>query len=137
MRPSDSAQELAEVMLDESMLSCGHENMLRSCSIAVRDWYLSNNLLLNADKSQAIVLGTANQLHSATSIDSVEVAGVALPVATTLKSLGVILNQRLTFNEHATAVVKSCNYHARAIRHFRHLLTESVAQTLACSLINS
>jgi len=137
MRPSGSAQELAEVMLDESMLSCGHENMLRSCSIAVRDWYLSNNLLLNADKSQAIVLGTANQLRSATSIDSVEVAGVALPVTTTLKSLGVILNQRLTFNEHATAVVKSCNYHARAIRHFRHLLTESVAQTLACSLINS
>ena len=119
------------------MRACCHENMLRSCSITVRDWYLSNNLLLNADKSQAIVLGTANQLRSATSIDSVEVAGVALPVATTLKSLGVILNQRLTFNEHATAVVKSCNYHARAIRHFRHLLTESVAQTLACSLINS
>jgi len=53
------------------------------------------------------------------------------------KSLGVILDQRLTFNEHATAVVKSCNYHARAIRHVRHLLTESVAQTLACSLLNS
>jgi len=49
-------------------------------------------LLLNADKSQAIVLGTANQLRSATSIDSVKVASVALPVATTLKSLGVILD---------------------------------------------
>ena len=79
----------------------------------------------------------ANQLRSATSINSVEVAGVALPVATTLKSLGVILDQRLTFNEHATTVVKSCNYHARAIRHVRHLLTESVTQTLVCSLINS
>ena len=42
-----------------------------------------------------------------------------------------------TDNEHAATVVKSCNYHARAIRHVRHLLTESVAQTLACSLINS
>ena len=57
------------------------------------------NLLLNADKSQAIVLGTANELRSATSIDSVEVAGVALPVATTLKSLGVILDQRLTLTQ--------------------------------------
>jgi len=120
MRASDSAQEL---------------DMLRSCSTVVHDWYLSNNLLVNADK--AIVLGTANELRSATSIDSVEVAGVALPVATTLKSLGVILDQRLTFNEHATAVVKSCNYHARAIRHVQHLLTESVAQMLARSLINS
>ena len=84
MRPSDSAQEL---------------DVLRSCSTAVRDWYLSNNLLLNADKSQVIVLGTAKQLRSATSIDSVEVAGVALPVATTLKSLGVILDQRLTLTQ--------------------------------------
>jgi len=92
---------------------------------------------LAAEHQQVTDLGTANQLRSATSIDSVEVAGVALPIATTLKSLGVILDQRLTFNEHATAVVKSCNYHARAIRHVRHLLTESVAQTLACSLINS
>ena len=40
----------------------------------VRDWYLSNNLVLNADKSQAIVLGTANQLRSATSISDVDVA---------------------------------------------------------------
>jgi len=110
MRDNDSAQEL---------------DVMRSCSTAVRYWYLSNNLLLNADKSQAIVLGTANQLRSATSIESVEVAGVALPVATTLKSFGVILDQRLTFNEHATAVVKSCNYHARAIEHVRRLLTES------------
>ena len=91
MRASDSAQEF---------------DVLRLCSTAVRGWYLSNNLLLNAGKSQASVLGTANQLRSTTSIDSVEVAGVALPVATTLKSLGVMLDQRLTFNEHATAVVK-------------------------------
>ena len=65
----------------------------------VRDWYLSNNLPLNAVKSQTIILGTANQLRSATSIDSVEVAGVALPVATTLKSLGTIIDQRMTFSE--------------------------------------
>ena len=84
MRASDSAQEL---------------DMLRSCSTAVRDWYLSNNLPLNAVKSQTIILGTANQLRSATSIDSVEVAGAALPVATTLKSLGTIIDQRMTFSE--------------------------------------
>ena len=43
----------------------------------------------------------------------------------------------MSFDDHARAVVKSCNYHTRAIRHVRHLLTESTAQTLACSLINS
>ena len=33
-------------------------NILRACSTAVRNWYLSNNLLLNADKSDVVVLGT-------------------------------------------------------------------------------
>ena len=51
--------------------------------------------------------------------------------------LGVVLDQRLTFEKHATAVAKSCNYHAQAIRHIRHLLTLDLAQTLACSLILS
>ena len=106
---------------------------------AVHDWYLANNLLLNADKSDVIVLGTANQLRqaAAASVDLVEVAAVTLPVALTLKSLGVILDQRLTLNDHATAVAKSYNYHARVIKHVSHLLPESVARTLACSLINS
>jgi len=112
-------------------------DILRACSAAVRDWYLSNNLLLNADKSDVIVLGTANRLRLAASIDSVEVAGVPLPVASTLKSLGVILDQRLTFADHSAVVVKSCNNYARAIKHVRRILPESVAQTLACSLINS
>ncbi len=85
-------------------------DILRACSAAVRDWYLSNNLLLNADKSDVIVLGTANRLRLAASIDSVEVAGVPLPVASTLKSLGVILDQRLTFVDHSAVVAKSCNY---------------------------
>jgi len=50
---------------------------------------------------------------------------------------GVILDRRLTFDNHASAVARSCNYHARAIRHIRHLLTLDLAQTLACSLILS
>jgi len=34
-------------------------------------------------------------------------------------------------------VARACNYHLRAIRHIRHLLSTGLAQTLACSLILS
>ena len=73
--------------------------------LAVRDSYLVNHLLLNADKSEVIVLGTVNQLRSAPDIDSVQVAGASLSTSTTLKSLGVVLDQRLTFHDHITNVV--------------------------------
>ena len=70
-------------------------------------------------------------------MSSVSAAGVDLPVADDIKVLGVVLDRRLTFHKHASAVARSCNYHAQAIRHIRHLLTTKLAQTLACSLILS
>ena len=47
------------------------------------------------------------------------------------------IHQYGTLDNHVSAVARSCNYHARAIRHVRHLLTVDLAQTLACSLIRS
>ena len=33
--------------------------------------------------------------------------------------------------KHVSMVARSCNYHAQAILHIRHLLTTELAQTLA------
>ena len=41
------------------------------------------------------------------------------------------------FDKHVSVVARSCNYHAQAIRHTRHMLIMDLAQTLACSLILS
>jgi len=76
-------------------------------------------------------------LQAVSSLTSVSVAGVDLPIADSMKVLGVTLNHRLTLDNYVSAVAGSCNYHARAIRHVRHLLTVDLAQTLACSLILS
>jgi len=65
------------------------------------------------------------------------VAGVDISLSPTIKSLGVVLDSRLTFSDHVTQVAKSCNYHISAIRYIRHLLSIDTAQTFACSLVNS
>ena len=82
-------------------------------------------------------MGTATQLRAVSSLTSVSVADVDLPMADSMRVLRIILDRRLTFGNHTSAVVRSCSYHARAIRHIRHLLTLDLAQTLACSLILS
>jgi len=57
-------------------------SVLAACTAEVRQWYLQNGLQLNPDKSEALVIGTANQLRTANSaITSVCVADVQLPVA--------------------------------------------------------
>jgi len=88
-------------------------------------------------KCEALFMGTATQLRAVSSLKSVSVAHVDLAVADSMRVLGVTLDHRLTFDNHASAVVRSCNYHARAIRHIRRLLTLDLAQMLACNLILS
>lgn len=110
---------------------------LDACTSDVKLWFMQNGLQLNPDKSEALIMGTANQLRAASSVTSLKVAGVDLPVADHMRILGVVLDRRLTFDKHVSAVARSCNYHAQAIRHIRHLLSTDLAQTLACSLILS
>ena len=55
-------------------------------------------VLQNLDKSEALIIGTTNQLRAVTS--SVAVTGVVLPVADEISVLGVVLDVRLTFHKH-------------------------------------
>ena len=64
-------------------------------------------LLLNPDKSEVIFFGTKAQLKATAIIDVVVVGGSSLPVATELKSLGVVLDSRLSFDAHVTAVCRA------------------------------
>lgn len=110
---------------------------LELCSLEVKAWFLENDLLLNADKSDVMFIGTSAQLSASSSLSSVTVAGENLVPTSELKSLGVVLDNRLTFNAHVTAVCRACNYHIWALRHIRHLLPLEVAKMLACSIVGS
>ena len=108
---------------------------LQRCSDDVQAWYLQNDLLLNPDKSEVLVFGTSSSLRSVAELSTVKVAGVDLRIASEMKSLGVVLDSRLTFEKHVQAVCRACNYHLWSLRHIRHLLPMDVAQTLACSIV--
>jgi len=91
-------------------------SVLAECTTDVRQWYLQNGLQLNPDKSEALIVGTTNQLRAVTSsVSSVSVAGVDLPVADDIRVLGVVLDRRLTFHKHVSAVARLCNYQAKDI----------------------
>ena len=81
------------------------------------------------------VYGTSAQLKSTAAVDTIIVAGSSLPLASEVKSLGVILDNRLSFDSHVTAICRACNYHIWALRHIRRLLPDDVARMLACSIV--
>jgi len=89
-------------------------SILAACTTDVKQWYMQNGLQLNPDKSEALFMGTATQLRAVSSLTSVSVADVDLSVADSMRVPVVTLDRRLTFDNHASAVARACNYHARA-----------------------
>jgi hypothetical protein len=51
---------------------------LESCSQAVKAWFAENELLLNADKSDVMFIGTSAQLCAPKNVASIVVAGASL-----------------------------------------------------------
>ena len=112
-------------------------NRLESCLTDLNSWFLSNGLALNPSKSEAILFGSRQRLAAVSHTDTINVAGTPLTFSNHIKILGVVLDNELKFDNHVTAVSKSCNYHIRALRYIRPALTFDAARTVACSLVGS
>jgi len=69
-------------------------SILAACTTDVKQWYIQNGLQLNPDKSEALFMGTATQLRAVSSLKSVSVADVDLPVADSMRVLGITLDRR-------------------------------------------
>ena len=84
---------------------------LRICTERLRCWFLNNGLMLNPDKSEALLVGTRQQRQAVAVVGAVSVAGVDLPLSSELKSLGVIIDEQLSFESH----IEPCAAHATSI----------------------
>src|SRR6218665_1133774 len=94
----------------------------------------SNRLLLNPQKSQYIWFGTRQQL------DKLDLAALSLEFptfvfSTSVRDLGVILDQELSFVEHITALTRSCFYHLLQLRVVSRSLSASSTVTLVHAFI--
>jgi len=114
-------------------------SVLAACTAEVRQWYLHNGLQFNPDKSEALIIlalliscvpPTQPSHRHASPMFSYR-----WPTRSKCSVSCWMLDRRLAFDKHVMAVTRSCNFHAQALRHIRHLLSTDLAQTLACSLI--
>jgi len=100
-------------------------------------WFYTNGMALNPDKSSAILLGTAQQASSYSSLTSVDVAGTPVQLVKNIKLLGVTLDTNLTMWEHTKRVSQSCFYHIRAFHYICAVLDKSTAADIAAALVCS
>ena len=110
---------------------------LERCLSALHCWFCTNGLSLNPDKSEAIWFSTPQRARTLTPATSINTANVPVTVSDKLTTLGVILDNKLSFNSHVASITRSCNYHIRSLRHIRSCLTDDMAKSVAVALVSS
>jgi len=116
----------------------GHSTLqLTTCAEAVTRWHLENGLLLNPSKSEALITGSRHQVQSFDTTTSLCIAGSTVPFVSNIRLLGVTVDNHLSFDQHVSDVVRTCNYHIRSLRHIRPLIDRETAINLACSIVAS
>ena len=111
-------------------------DVVNICTKALQIWLLQNGLCLNPEKSEGILVGTKFQLQKVDRI-SVKVADCKIPLRTMMKNLGVIINNKLSLDQHVDAICRSAHFHIRALRHIRGSLSTEVARCVAASIVGS
>ena len=110
---------------------------LVDCLQSLSSWFLVNGLCLNPGKSECLLLGTQQRSLQYRNVASVDVAGTAIPIATSIKTLGVRLDSHLTMNDHVSDVCRSSFYHIRSLRQLRPAITDVVAKEIAAALVGA
>jgi len=108
---------------------------LTECIKALHHWLNLNGLCLNPEKTEAVVVGTSERQRVEGHIDTIDTGTVHIKTSDSVKSLGVVIDSKLTFNQHVNNISKSVYFHMKALRHIRKLLPDAAAKTVACTMV--
>src|SRR6218665_1857841 len=101
---------------------------------ALETWMAINCLFLNPAKTKFMWLGTPQQLAKLNLIDlSTEFPNYT--VSSSVRDLGIILDQALTFAPHLNRLSRDCFYQLRQLRTVARSLSSGAAATLVHSFI--
>ena len=99
-------------------------------------WFCTNDMKVNASKSQMIVLGTRQMLRGLQPI-SIRFAGTTVCESATVRNLGLVMDKHLSYHEHVNHVVSKCTGSLLALSHARHVLPPNSLKPIVISLVVS
>ena len=84
-----------------------------------------------------IVTGKGARIRREGRIEEMTLGDTPISVSNTVKSLGVTIDETLSFNNHVDNVCKASFFHIKALRHIRRCIDEDTARTVAGSIVGS
>ena len=96
----------------------------------------SNKLKLNAEKTEVLPVASTSRLSSV-GRDSVDIGGKRIPFRSSVRTLGVHLDQTLSMQQHTSSVCRVAYLELRRIASIRPYWTQSTAITSRFDYCNS
>ena len=102
----------------------------------IKSWMSMNHLQMNNTKTEFITFGTTYLLNKK-NLDSITFGDTTVKSSKTIKFLGVLLDETLSFKQHVAAHAKSALYGIHLIKNVRKYLTMATTKMLMCTLVLS
>ncbi len=107
---------------------------ISGCLADISAWMKEHHLQLNLAKTELLVVPATLTLQHDFSI---QLGTSIITPSTSVRNLGVIFDDQLTFKEHIAKTARSCRFALHNIRKIRPFLTEHAAQLLVQALVVS
>jgi len=108
------------------------------CLVEVRNWFRSQRLQLNADKTELIWFGTRCNIGKIHSVNMTLTFGeVTIRPVTRVKYLGVLLDTELGMRCQVNCVAAACFFQLRRLRQLRNVIDPQALQRVVSALVLS
>ncbi len=111
-----------------------HLCWISGCLADISAWMKEHHLQLNLAKTELLVFpATPTLQHDFT----IQLGSSTITQSASVRNLGVIFDDQLTFKEHIAKTARSCRFALHNIREIRPFLTEHAAQLIVQALVIS
>ncbi len=102
---------------------------LMECIVDIKNWMMSNFLLLNSEKIEVLIIGpktpTCNNLEHCPKLD-----GCSVNSLSSVRNLSVLFDSNRSFDSHVSSICKTAFFHHKNISKLRPMLSMTNAEML-------
>ena len=104
----------------------------QDCITDLKDWMITNKLQLNDDKTEIMFVTKHSHLDLPSTIS---INDCSVSVSTSVCSLGIILDQSLSFEKPVSSICKAAYLKLRRINSVHHFLSTDATKSQICAFV--
>lgn len=141
--PSCLKYSKARMFADDTTVTTADKSIIKMIQNAnsdlanLREWLLANKLSLNLGKTEQMFIASDDNLNKICDSASIYLANKPLRKVRKSKSLGIFIDERLSWSVHIDTVAKKVSSAIGGLRQIRHLVNKKTAITIYNALIRS